>query len=363
MTSIRKQTESQKLLSRSALVEALVSLRASGSTVGFTSGAFDILHAGHLDYLRKAKQHCDLLVVGVNSDRSYVQYKSQDGPYNHETDRAELISGLDCVDFVFLFDEVNNAGNIEALKPDFYIKGGDYDISQLSSAPLVESHGGRVLLIPLKSGYSTTNLVNKIVCRRITHTEPALNIAQAPAIFVDRDGTINEHVEYIHDPAEFRPIPGALEALKHCQDLGYRIVVITNQPGIGLGYYSKEDFYRVNLEMFKHASKIGLFFDKIYFSTETKNSGNQTRKPNPYFVTKAVQDLNIDLEQSVFVGDTTTDIQCAKNAGVKSVLVKTGKGGSDGVFSVLPDFTIGSLAEIVGVIPGFLILEGPAELK
>lgn len=131
--------------------------------VGYSSGTFDILHHGHVDYLKKAKEKCDIFVVGVNSDSSVKAYKSPTRPISSHPDRAAVLAGLEAVDYVFIFDDLNNNRIIEKFKPDFYIKGGDYSVSKLSSSSIVDSYGGEVILIPMLEGYSTTRIMNKIL--------------------------------------------------------------------------------------------------------------------------------------------------------------------------------------------------------
>ncbi len=137
--------------------------KADGLKVVFSNGVFDILHAGHLDYLEKCKQLGDLLVIGLNSDSSVRVLKGPNRPLNREEDRAALLAGLECVDFVTLFSEETPMNIIRGLKPDFLAKGADYSLNEVVGKDFVESYGGEVKLIPLKEGLSTSLLVNKIV--------------------------------------------------------------------------------------------------------------------------------------------------------------------------------------------------------
>ena len=105
-----------KIVSRTTCADKVNKLQQSGSKVGFTSGSFDIFHSGHLEYLEEAREKCDFLVVGVNSDRSVREYKGSRRPIISEEDRIRLIAGLACVDLCFLFDEAKNAENIKTIK-------------------------------------------------------------------------------------------------------------------------------------------------------------------------------------------------------------------------------------------------------
>jgi rfaE bifunctional protein nucleotidyltransferase chain/domain len=142
--------------------EALVALAGQRPMV-FTNGVFDILHRGHVSYLCAARALGGCLVVGLNSDASARGLgKGPDRPLNRETDRAFVLAGLACVDAVVLFDEPTPVQLIAQLKPDVYVKGGDYDIEKIPETPLVRSWGGRSLALPFVDGYSTTQLVQRI---------------------------------------------------------------------------------------------------------------------------------------------------------------------------------------------------------
>ena len=129
----------------------------------FTNGVFDILHRGHVSYLVAARALGASLVLGLNSDRSARGLgKGPDRPLNSELDRACVLAALTAVDAVLLFDEPTPVALIGELRPDLYVKGGDYDIESLPETALVRSWGGRALALPFVDGYSTTSLVQRI---------------------------------------------------------------------------------------------------------------------------------------------------------------------------------------------------------
>ena len=332
------------VISRDEAVRLREGYRNTGKTVGFTSGVFDIVHAGHVEYLEEAKRRVDILIVGINADSSVKSNKGESRPIVGQEQRAEVIGALKAVDHVFVFSELNNNENVTLLKPDVYLKAGDYSVDQLSSKQLVESYGGRVELVAFRAGLSSTSIIRKIAESHTTVEGPDVSHERAPAVFVDRDGTINEHVEYLSDPKKFVEIPNSFKALKRIQDLGYRIVVVTNQPGIGLGYFSKEEFFAVNREMMKHFSAAGCSIDKIYFCSHSKAEKCVCRKPEPFFIHRAEKELNVDVAKSFVIGDMSSDIQLAKNAACGSILVKTGRGGDDGMFPASPDVTVADLS-------------------
>jgi len=129
----------------------------------FTNGVFDILHRGHVRYLQAARELGAALVVGLNSDTSARQLgKGPDRPLNGEQARAEVLAALACVDLVVLFGDRTPVALIQRLRPDVYVKGGDYDMETLEETRQVRSWGGRSLAIPFVDGYSTTSLVQRI---------------------------------------------------------------------------------------------------------------------------------------------------------------------------------------------------------
>ncbi len=147
----------------STLREALRSReRSRGQTLVFTNGHFDLLHVGHLDYLEKARALGDVLFVGVNGDAASEALKGSGRPIVPAADRVRLVAALACVDVAIIFEETTADRLIEALRPEIYVKGGDYQHKPLPERPTVENYGGRVVLIDLLPGYSTTALIERI---------------------------------------------------------------------------------------------------------------------------------------------------------------------------------------------------------
>ena len=128
----------------------------------FTNGCFDILHAGHVRYLKSARCFGDVLILGLNSDKSVRALKGEGRPINGEQDRVEVMGALKPVDYVVLFDEATAESLIEEIEPDVYVKGGDYSIDTLPEAKIVASYGGETKLMPMVPGCSSTNIINRI---------------------------------------------------------------------------------------------------------------------------------------------------------------------------------------------------------
>lgn len=152
----------RKLFPIQSLKRILSRLQARGKKIVFTNGTFDILHLGHVTYLQKARAKGDVLVVGVNTDRSVKSYKTPDRPVNPEQDRLKVLAGLECVDYAILFDDPTPLKLIMELRPDVLAKGADWKKSQIAGAREVESWGGKVALIQLVKGRSTTRIIEKM---------------------------------------------------------------------------------------------------------------------------------------------------------------------------------------------------------
>ena len=150
------------IVSREELVEISKKLHRQNKKIVFTNGCFDIIHAGHIIYLFDAKTQGDKLIVGLNSDYSVKRLKGKNRPLNPEKDRAVVLSALEPVDYVTVFDEDTPFELISAIKPDILVKGGDYTHDTIVGADVVEKNGGKVVVIPLLEGRSTTGLIDKI---------------------------------------------------------------------------------------------------------------------------------------------------------------------------------------------------------
>lgn len=147
------------------------------------------------------------------------------------------------------------------------------------------------------------------------------------AVFLDRDGTINEERHYLHRPEDLVLFPGAGAALKRLQDAGYRLVIVSNQSGVGRGYFTLADVERVNERLLAELAKAGAHIDKLYLATEAPDAPSRGRKPSPQFLFDARDELGLDLAGCYLIGDKLIDLECGWNAGVRRcILVRTGYG-------------------------------------
>jgi len=127
-----------------------------------TNGCFDILHVGHIRSLQKAKSLGDVLIVGLNSDSSVKKIKGENRPINNENNRAEVLAALGCIDIVTIFSEETAERFLEMVKPNIYVKGGEYNLDNLPEAKIVQKYGGKVHFIPMIPESSTTKVIDKI---------------------------------------------------------------------------------------------------------------------------------------------------------------------------------------------------------
>ena len=153
-----------KLISLDESIKLAKNLRKQNQQIAWTNGCFDILHAGHVDYLQKAKAYGDVLIVGINSDSSIQQHKGSSRPICNEQHRLMVLNAIIYTDYIILFEERTPLKILQQLQPDFYIKGGDYTIDTIDQTErrMVESYGGKIVLLPLVDGVSTSIIIEKM---------------------------------------------------------------------------------------------------------------------------------------------------------------------------------------------------------
>ena len=148
-----------------------------------------------------------------------------------------------------------------------------------------------------------------------------------PAVFLDRDGTLIAEKNYLRRPEDVVIFPGAAAALKRMRDAGFRLFIVSNQSGVGRGYFTLADVERVNEHLARELARDGVQLEKIYFAPEAPDQPSRGRKPSPQFLFDARDEFGVELAQSYMIGDKLIDLECGWNAGVKqSILVRTGYG-------------------------------------
>lgn len=154
---------SKKIVSSDDITRYVNARKLNGLRIVFTNGCFDILHPGHVDYLSKARDLGDILVVGLNTDESVKrQNKGPDRPINNQESRAKVLAALGCVDAIVYFNEDTPYELIKKVMPNFLVKGGDWPVDKIVGHDIVTKSGGQVISIPFVEGFSTTNLINKL---------------------------------------------------------------------------------------------------------------------------------------------------------------------------------------------------------
>ncbi len=152
----------KKLVSRKEIVKIVQKLKSEGKKIVFTNGCFDILHAGHVRYLNKARKLGNILIVGLNSDSSIKKIKGKNRPVNNQHDRVEVLSALESVDYIVIFNEETPENIIKLILPDILVKGSDWKGRDVAGADIVRKNGGRVSFVPVLPGRSTSGIIEKI---------------------------------------------------------------------------------------------------------------------------------------------------------------------------------------------------------
>lgn len=177
---------------------------------------------------------------------------------------------------------------------------------------------------------------------------------QNETIFLDRDGVLNEDPigNYIMKPADFKLLPGVLDGVGLLQKAGYRLIVISNQAGIGDGVFTKRELEQVNERMAALFAERGIRFDGIYYCLHGKEAGCDCRKPRIGLFKKAAKDFEIDCEKSYFIGDKLSDVEAGKEFGVSVIMLRTGHGAMEEklITTLKPDFLVDKFSNAVEII-------------
>lgn len=341
-----------KICPRTALPARLATLPRP---LVFTNGVFDVLHRGHVDYLHRARTLGGTLVVAVNSDVSAKMLgKGPDRPLNRAEDRAAVLAGLASVSLVTFFDERTPVELLQEVRPDLYVKGGDYDMETLAETRLVRSWGGDAVAIPFVDGYSTTALVQRIRAGESAN----LDTTPRKAVFLDRDGVINCDHAYVHRWEDFEFMPGAIDAMRQLKQAGYALVVVTNQSGIARGYYTETQYQALTTQMQQALAEAGAAVDAVYHCPHHPQgavaelaTNCDCRKPAPGMILQAARELNLSLADSLLIGDKPSDIEAARAAGVgRAYRVRSSNAESSDTSGTEADGVYADLAHCVAAL-------------
>lgn len=312
-----------------------------------TNGVFDVLHRGHVDYLQRAAALGASLLVAVNTDASARMLgKGPERPLNHDIDRAFVMAGLASVSMVTFFDTRTPAELIRSVRPDIYVKGGDYDMETLEETRLVRSWGGQSVAIPFVDGFSTTRLVERI---RRPQSAPA---PLRKAAFLDRDGVINQDKAYVHRWEDFEFVPGAIEGMRRLQAAGYALVVVTNQSGLARGYYTEAQYQQLTTTLQGELARQGVRLEGVYHcphhplgSVPELAIDCDCRKPAPGLLLQASRELGLAPGESLLIGDKPSDIEAARAAGVGRAYLVTSDNPESGTDPATADGHFASLLD------------------
>lgn len=301
-----------KIISQKQIKDVSQLLRRKGKKIVTINGSYDILHADHIKTLTYAKNKGDILIVLMNSDKSVHLYKGPNRPIIEAKYRAAALAALNVVDYVVIFDDINPKRLLEIIKPHIHTGGVEYGKDPVERA-VVERYGGRIVRLPPRiQGISTSNIIRKIVQLQ--------KYPDARAVFLDRDGTINHNGKgYIYKKNDFIFLPGVLSALKTLSHSHYKIFIVTNQSGIGRGYFSRADLNKLHKWMTETLKKHKIRIDHIYFCPHAPNNHCECRKPKPGMIFKAVNEYKLSLSKSWFIGDDTRDIELGREVNLKTI--------------------------------------------
>lgn len=157
-----KKSYKNKIITYDKLETISSSAKNGTNTIVTTNGCFDIIHRGHVEFLNRLSEFCDICIVGINSDKSVKKLKGNNRPINNEEDRAIVLASLYCVDYCIIFDEEEPSRFLGYAKPDIHVKGKDYSNKDIPERSIVEKYGGRIVFLPLVENISTTTIINKI---------------------------------------------------------------------------------------------------------------------------------------------------------------------------------------------------------
>lgn len=334
-----KKLNEQKIKEPKEIGEIIQRLKKQGKKIVTYNGSFDLLHSGHIASIHEAKEQGDILIIPINSDKSIRTYKGPNRPIVSQGDRAKILAALESVDYVTIFDDINPKKILALLKPNIHCNGLDWGKNCIERET-VEQNGGRIHILKWKKDQSSSRLIKKILDM---YKKPSRK-----AVFFDRDGTINLNKDgYIHKIEDFEFTPHALEGLRALTKTDYEIIILTNQSGIGRGYYTKDDFKKLNDWMLGFLKEKGIKITKTYYCPHVDENHCECRKPNIGMLLWAVRDFDISLNDSWFIGNDSRDVVMGREANVKTI--KIGEKMPDAL-RLEPNYHVNDIQEAAKII-------------
>jgi rfaE bifunctional protein nucleotidyltransferase chain/domain len=312
---------SAKILTLERADEWISAQRAAKRRIGFTCGSFDLLHAGHVQYLQEAGAACDVLLVAVNSDASIRRYKNPLRPINPLAERQYVLAALSSVAAVTTLDDDRPLRLILRWKPDLYIKGGDYAPEELRSSVAVREYGGETLIIPPRYSVSTSKLIERILALQLYAPPESADPGPRRIVFMDRDGTLIDDIHFLHEPDRVHLKSGVTQGLRDLRAAGFRLVIVTNQQGLGLGYFDMDAFLEVNQRLLREIGAEGAAIDRIYFCPHSQADSCNCRKPLPGMLERACRDFGVDASDCFLIGDSAADCEAGAAARIRTFVI------------------------------------------
>ena len=309
-------------------------LHAKNYILGAISGSFDELHDGHKFSITDCSRKVDKLFVLINSDESVKTYKGNQRPIQELNIRLSSLEEFNNEIIIVPFYELIPNNLLEIIMPNKYFLSSEW-IKNPVEKPVLEKINCSIEDHPVLANISTSKNL------KISDTSVG-------AIFLDRDGTINEDVGYLDSLQDIRISQENLPALNNLSNLNLLNIIITNQSGVGQNFFSIETLHSINAQIIKLIEQNNGKIDKLYYDTSTKNNPSEFRKPNIGMILKARVDFNISLKKSWIIGDKDSDIELGKKCNMKSIYIINKKYHYESFFK--PDFTVNNLSEAYEII-------------
>jgi len=342
---MKKDFTKEKIVTVPKLARLAKEYRRQGKRVGCMSGSFDVFTARHFKSLYECAKSCDVLIVLLNSDVSVRGYKGPGKPIMAETERSYLLAQSPYVSHITIFDDLTPLNVLEQVRPDIFFNTAEWG-SDCIERGVVEKHGGRVSAfdITLEEGWmtSTSALIKKIISSESAHVRRA--------VFLDRDGVINDNKEgYIYKWSDFEFLPNVLTVLKKLQKADFLLFIVTNQSGIGRGYYTEQDVQKLHRKVKAHLREHGITITEIYHCPHHPDDHCDCRKPAPGMLLKASVEHGINLSKSWFIGDSGSDVDAGRQANVHTILIDSHMAKEKpGQFK--PTVTVSNITEAAAII-------------
>lgn len=292
-----------------------VRLRGQGKRLVACSGSFDILHDGHRLLLKKCRTKGDVLLVLLNTDESIRLYKGPLRPLNPLAVRIAQLSESEYVDYVVPFAELNPIAALQIIQPEIYCNGSDWGANSIER-PVVEGYGGEFMVVDSDSSVRTSSLLPDEYKKAERET--------AHAIFLDRDGVIIEDRGYVHQIEDVTLLPGVGDALSSLRSMGWKLLVASNQSGVGRGMFTESAVGLVHTEIQRQLSNFNVSIDGFYYCPHAPDAGCLCRKPGTQMFEHAAVDHALALGKSWMIGDRETDVLAGRYANMQSILISSG---------------------------------------